>query len=175
MCTLILLRFSIIYYTLLVLLFPVINILSQLDLQYSLRLCVILLRSFIFIWCPVNNRLPYITNIEQWLEYCGANHKFLGSNTVYTSDCGMLKESRNVRFSSVRTRNHVCWCKRTDHWSRNHQSEPTCYNHVDKVGQMWYLRSPLFLFEHLQRCRKPQPNFSSNKSVLCSASIFKKR
>jgi len=51
------------------------------------------------------------------------------------------------------------------------RSKPTCYNHVDIVGLMW---SRLFLFEHLQRCQKPQPNFRPNKSVLCSAAILRK-
>ena len=42
------------------------------------------------------------------------------------------------------------------------------------VGQMQYLRPPLFLFEHIQICRKPQPNFRPNRSVFCSDAILKK-
>jgi len=44
-----------------------------------------------------------------------------------------------------------------------------------RYKKMWYLRSPLFLFEHLQIWRKPQTNFRPNRSVLCSAAIFKKK
>jgi len=59
-------------------------------------------------------------------------------------------------------------------WRGYKKSEPTSYNHVNIVGLMWYVWPPLFLFEHLQRCWKPQPNFRPNKTVSCSGAILKR-